>query len=159
LHRLPPALRGARRRRSRQPPRLHPRRHGRGRLVGAPSPSLWRAVPSDGPWNLSGRLGVVALAARARPIFPKPSETSMINTVLTKISGSQPEREVKNLLPVVAAINEMEAQTKPLSDAELRAKTAEFKTQLDNGATLDDILIPAFAVAREAAWRAVHMRP
>jgi preprotein translocase subunit SecA len=83
----------------------------------------------------------------------------MINTVLTKIFGSQHEREVKKMLPVVAAINEMEAQIKPLSDAELRAKTAEFKTQLDNGATLDDILIPAFAVAREAAWRSVHMRP
>src|SRR5207253_2655646 len=46
-----------------------------------------------------------------------------------------------------------------LSDAELRAKTAELRTQIDNGATLDDLLIPAFAVAREAAWRAVHMRP
>src|ERR1700750_2384503 len=63
------------------------------------------------------------------------------------------------MLPVVAAINEMEAQIKPLSDAELRAKTAELKTQLANGATLDDVLIPAFAVAREAAWRSVHMRP
>jgi preprotein translocase subunit SecA len=83
----------------------------------------------------------------------------MINTILTKIFGSQHEREVKKLLPVVAAINEMEAQIKPLSDGELRAKTAEFRTQLDNGAPLDDILIPAFAVAREAAWRAVHMRP
>src|SRR3954466_2544979 len=83
----------------------------------------------------------------------------MINTILTKIFGSQHEREVKKLLPVVAAINELEAQIKPLSDAELRAKTAELKTQLDNGATLDDILIPAFAVAREAAWRSVHMRP
>jgi len=83
----------------------------------------------------------------------------MINTILTKIFGSQHEREVKKLLPLVAAINEMEAQIKPLSDDELRAKTAEFKTQLDNGATLDDLLIPAFAVAREAAWRAVHMRP
>ena len=56
------------------------------------------------------------------------------------------------MLPVVAAINEMEAQIKPLSDAELRAKTAEFRTQLDNGAPLDDLL-PAFAVAREAARR------
>jgi preprotein translocase subunit SecA len=83
----------------------------------------------------------------------------MINTILTKIFGSQHEREVKKLLPVVAAINEMEAQIKPLSDDELRAKTAEFRTQLDNGAPLDDLLIPAFAVAREAAWRAVHMRP
>jgi preprotein translocase subunit SecA len=83
----------------------------------------------------------------------------MINTILTKIFGSQHEREVKKLLPMVAAINEMEPQIKALSDAELRAKTAEFKTQLDNGATLDDLLIPAFAVAREGAWRAVHMRP
>ncbi len=83
----------------------------------------------------------------------------MINTILTKIFGSQHEREVKKLLPVVAAINEMEPRIKPLSDAELRAKTAEFRTQLDNGAPLDDLLIPAFAVAREAAWRSVHMRP
>ncbi|HEY0554594.1 MAG TPA: preprotein translocase subunit SecA, partial [Thermoanaerobaculia bacterium] len=83
----------------------------------------------------------------------------MINTILTKIFGSQHEREVKKLLPVVAAINEMESRIKPLSDAELRAKTAELKTQLDNGAPLDDLLIPAFAVAREGAWRAVHMRP
>ena len=83
----------------------------------------------------------------------------MINTILTKIFGSQHEREVKKLLPVVAAINEMEPQIKRLSDDELRAKTAEFRTQLDNGAPLDDLLIPAFAVAREAAWRAVHMRP
>jgi preprotein translocase subunit SecA len=83
----------------------------------------------------------------------------MINTILTKIFGSQHEREVKKMLPIVAAINEMEPQIKALSDDELRAKTAEFKTQLENGATLDDILIPAFAVAREGAWRSVHMRP
>ncbi|HET9211827.1 MAG TPA: preprotein translocase subunit SecA [Thermoanaerobaculia bacterium] len=83
----------------------------------------------------------------------------MIDTILTKVFGSQHTREVKRMLPVVAAINEMEARIKPLSDAELRAKTAELKTQLDQGATLDDILVPAFAVAREAAWRAVHMRP
>ncbi|HEY0510966.1 MAG TPA: preprotein translocase subunit SecA [Thermoanaerobaculia bacterium] len=83
----------------------------------------------------------------------------MINTILTKIFGSQHEREVKKMLPLVAAINEMEPQIKALSDAELRAKTAEFKSQLAAGATLDDILVPAFAVAREAAWRSVHMRP
>jgi len=83
----------------------------------------------------------------------------MINTILTKVFGSQHEREVKKLLPVVAAINEMEPQIKALSDAELRAKTAEFKAQLEAGATTDDLLVPAFAVAREGAWRAVHMRP
>jgi preprotein translocase subunit SecA len=83
----------------------------------------------------------------------------MINTILTKIFGSQHEREVKKILPLVAAINEMEPQIKALSDSQLRAKTTEFKSQLAAGATLDDILVPAFAVAREAAWRSVHMRP
>ncbi len=83
----------------------------------------------------------------------------MINTILTKVFGSQHEREVKKLLPIVAAINEMEPQIKALSDDELRARTAEFKAQLAAGASTDDLLIPAFAVAREGAWRAVHMRP
>jgi len=83
----------------------------------------------------------------------------MINTILTKIFGSQHERDVKKMLPVVAAINEMEPQIKALTDEQLRAKTAEFREQLANGATLGDLLVPAFAVAREAAWRALHMRP
>src|SRR6185295_17327485 len=92
-------------------------------------------------------------------VSPNPSETSMINTILTKIFGSQHEREVKRLQPLVAAINEIEPQIKALSDDELRAKTAELKSQLEAGASLDDILVEAFAVAREAAWRSVHMRP
>jgi preprotein translocase subunit SecA len=83
----------------------------------------------------------------------------MINTILTKIFGSQHEREVKRMLPLVAAVRDLEPQIKPLSDAELRARTVDFRQQLDAGATLDDILVPAFAVAREAAWRSVKMRP
>ncbi len=83
----------------------------------------------------------------------------MINTILTKIFGSQHERDVKKMLPTVAAINEIEPQIKALPDEGLRAKTAELRQQLEQGATLDDILVPAFAVAREAAWRSVHMRP
>jgi preprotein translocase subunit SecA len=83
----------------------------------------------------------------------------MIDTILTKIFGSAHDRAVKKMLPMVAAVNELEPGIKPLSDAELRAKTADFRSQLAAGATLDDILVPAFAVAREAAWRAVHMRP
>ncbi|HET9676710.1 MAG TPA: preprotein translocase subunit SecA, partial [Solirubrobacterales bacterium] len=84
----------------------------------------------------------------------------MINTILTKIFGSQHEREVKKILPLVAEINAMEPQIKALSDDELRGKTAELKAQIASGEkTLDDILVPAFAVAREAAWRSVHMRP
>jgi preprotein translocase subunit SecA len=83
----------------------------------------------------------------------------MINTILTKIFGSQHERDVKKMLPTVEAINALEPEIRKLSDAELRAKTAEFRTQLDQGATLEDLLFPAFAVAREAAWRTVKMRP
>ncbi len=83
----------------------------------------------------------------------------MINRILTTIFGSQHERDVKKLQPAVAAINEMEPQIKALSDEALRAKTEEFRRQLAEGKTLDDILVPAFAVAREAAWRTLGMRP
>ncbi|HXU45854.1 MAG TPA: preprotein translocase subunit SecA [Thermoanaerobaculia bacterium] len=83
----------------------------------------------------------------------------MINRVLTKIFGSAHGREVKRMLPVVAQINDLEARIKPLSDAELRGKTVEFRTRIDNGEALDDLLPEAFAVAREGAWRTVHMRP
>ena len=83
----------------------------------------------------------------------------MINAILTKIFGSQHEREVKKMLPIVAAINEMEPRIKALSDDQLRAKTAELKSKIEAGATVDDLLVEAFAVAREAAWRTVKMRP
>jgi preprotein translocase subunit SecA len=83
----------------------------------------------------------------------------MINHLLTKVFGSQHERDVKKMLPTVAAINELEPQIKALSDSELRAKTEELRRQLAAGSSLDDLLVPAFAVAREAAWRTLHMRP
>ena len=83
----------------------------------------------------------------------------MINKLLTKVFGSQHERDVKRMLPTVAAINELEASMEALSDEQLRAKTDEFRQQLADGAALDDLLIPAFAVVREAAKRTVGMRP
>ncbi|HEX3126273.1 MAG TPA: preprotein translocase subunit SecA, partial [Thermoanaerobaculia bacterium] len=83
----------------------------------------------------------------------------MINQLLTKVFGSQHERDVKKMLPIVAAINEIEPQIKALSDEQLRGRTAELREQIANGASLDDLLVPAFAVAREAAWRTLHMRP
>ncbi|HEX7186581.1 MAG TPA: preprotein translocase subunit SecA [Thermoanaerobaculia bacterium] len=83
----------------------------------------------------------------------------MINQILTKIFGSQHERDVKKMLPIVAAVNEMEPQIQALSDEALRDKTEEFRRQLADGASLDDLLVPAFAVAREAAWRVLKMRP
>ncbi|MBI4705279.1 MAG: preprotein translocase subunit SecA [Deltaproteobacteria bacterium] len=60
--------------------------------------------------------------------------------------------------PRVAAINDLEPEMRALSDQELRGKTAEFRQMLDRGAKLDDLLIPAFAVVREAGRRALNMR-
>jgi preprotein translocase subunit SecA len=82
----------------------------------------------------------------------------MITWALKKVLGTSHEREVKKLRPKVEAINTLEPRIAALSDAELRAKTPEFKEKLDNGATLDDLLIEAFAVAREAGKRALKMR-
>jgi preprotein translocase subunit SecA len=83
----------------------------------------------------------------------------MINKILTTIFGSQHERDVKKLMPMVAAINELEPGIKALSDDQLRARTGEFRERLAQEQPLDELLGPAFAVAREAAWRTVHMRP
>jgi preprotein translocase subunit SecA len=82
----------------------------------------------------------------------------MMTWALKKIMGTSHDREVKKLRPKVEAINALEPRIIPLSDAQLRAKTAEFKEKLDNGASLDDIQIEAFAVCREAGKRALKMR-
>src|ERR1700688_1657248 len=82
----------------------------------------------------------------------------MIDAILAKIFGTKNEREVKGMLPTVAAINELEPQMRQLSDIDLAAKTIEFKEKLGQGATLDDLLIEAFAVVREAGRRILNMR-
>ena len=78
---------------------------------------------------------------------------------LDKIFGSYNDRELKKLKPIVDAIEALEPQVAALSDEALRAKTDEFKSRLAEGETLDDILPEAFAVAREAAWRVLGMKP
>ncbi|HRI69030.1 MAG TPA: preprotein translocase subunit SecA [Polyangium sp.] len=82
----------------------------------------------------------------------------MLTWAMKKLFGTSHERAVRRLRPKVEAIGALEKDMKKLSDAELQAKTAEFKTKLDNGASLDDILIPAFAVCREASRRTLRMR-
>src|SRR3954447_8562399 len=82
----------------------------------------------------------------------------MIDAVLAKIFGTQNEREIKAMQPLIAAINGLEPEVQQLSDTELAARTVEFKQQLANGATLDDILIPAFATVREVGRRTLNMR-
>src|ERR1700712_781124 len=82
----------------------------------------------------------------------------MLETVLAKVFGTKHDREIKAILPLVAAIGEQEPRVQALSDTDLAAKTVEFKQRLANGAALDDILIEAFAVCREAARRVLNMR-
>ena len=82
----------------------------------------------------------------------------MIDTLLAKIVGTQNERELKRLRPIVAQVGALEPATQALSDEQLRGKTAEFKTRIANGETLDDLLPEAFAVVREAGRRVLNMR-
>jgi preprotein translocase subunit SecA len=82
----------------------------------------------------------------------------MLTWALKKVFGTSHEREIRRLRPRVEAINALEPGIAALSATELKAKTAEFKEKLDNGATLDDLLHEAFAVAREAGKRALKMR-
>src|SRR5512134_969882 len=82
----------------------------------------------------------------------------MIGQVLAKVIGTQNEREIKRLRPLVAEINALEPSIQPLTDEQLRAKTVEFRQRLADGSTVDDLLPEAFAVVREAGWRVLHMR-
>ncbi|HPQ17344.1 MAG TPA: preprotein translocase subunit SecA, partial [Bryobacteraceae bacterium] len=82
----------------------------------------------------------------------------MLDTILAKIFGTRNERQIKAMLPLVAAINDLEPQMRQLSDQELAAKTAQFKEKLAQGATLDELLVEAFAVVREASRRVLNMR-
>jgi preprotein translocase subunit SecA len=97
----------------------------------------------------------------------------LLDKVLTKVFGTSNERIIKKLWPVVATINAFEPAIKQLSDEELRAKTVEFRARIAarlegitdedelkaaERAALDEILPEAFAVVREAGWRAVQMR-
>lgn len=75
-----------------------------------------------------------------------------------KVFGTKHERDLKLMRPIIQQINQMESKIKPLSDADLQAKTAYFREKLSQGATLEDILVEAFAVCREAAWRQLNMR-
>jgi preprotein translocase subunit SecA len=82
----------------------------------------------------------------------------MISGLLTKIFGSRNDRLIKQYSARVRQINALEAGISALSDDELRGKTAEFKTRVANGESLDALLPEAFAVVREAGKRALGMR-
>ena len=79
--------------------------------------------------------------------------------IARKLFGSSNDRRIKSYRPTVAEIGALEDSMKALSDAELAGKTAEFKAELAQGKTTDDLIVPAFAVVREASRRTLGMRP
>ena len=79
--------------------------------------------------------------------------------LLTKIFGTYSDHELKKIYPIADKIEALEEEYKALTDAQLQAKTAEFKERLKNGETTDDILPEAFATVREAADRVLGLRP
>src|SRR5687767_2782109 len=82
----------------------------------------------------------------------------MIGQLLAKVIGTQNEREIKRLRPLVAEITALEPTIQKLTDEQLREKTVEFRKRIADGASLDDLLIEAFAVVREAGRRVLNMR-
>ena len=78
---------------------------------------------------------------------------------LTKLFGTTSQRELKSIYPIVDKVEALEPEYQALSDAQLQAKTPQFKERLAKGETLDDILPEAFAACREAAKRVLGMRP
>jgi preprotein translocase subunit SecA len=83
----------------------------------------------------------------------------MYKWLIRKIFGTKNERDLKKLQPYVSAISELEPKIQKFTAEQLRAKTAEYKEKLSQGATLEDLLIESFAVVREVAKRTVNMRP
>jgi len=82
----------------------------------------------------------------------------MLNTLVSKVFGTQTERDLKRLQPHVNAINDLESAMQKLSDNQLQEKSGEFKQKLSQGASLDDILFEAFAAVREVGQRKLNMR-
>ena len=97
-------------------------------------------------------VGVVIVAIALVVFYMGPE------TFLAKVFGTKHARDVKAMMPLVEAINALEPQMEALSNEELAAQTVKFREQLANGATLDDLLVPAFAAVREAGRRYVNMR-
>ena len=82
----------------------------------------------------------------------------MFRAAVRKLFGSANDRRVRSYLPRVTAINALEKELEQLSDDELRARTAEFRKQVAEGTSLDDLLVPAFATVREAGKRTLGQR-
>ena len=81
-----------------------------------------------------------------------------LSTLGKKIFGTQNDRELKTIYPLVQKINELESKIKAMSDEELKAQTVKFRERLAKGENLDSLLPEAFATVREASWRVIGQR-
>jgi preprotein translocase subunit SecA len=82
----------------------------------------------------------------------------MLDTIIAKVVGTQNDRELKRLRPIVAQVNAFEPAIQALTDDQLRGKTTEFRQRVANGETVDDLMAEAFAVVRETGRRVLNMR-
>src|SRR5262245_8602807 len=82
----------------------------------------------------------------------------IVDTILKALFGTKNERELKKIVPRVAAINALEAEVAPLSDAAIRERVDGLRARVRDGATLDEVLDEMFALTREAAKRTLRMR-
>ena len=82
----------------------------------------------------------------------------MIKNALKVVFGTKHERDIKRMLPIVSKIGLFDQEWRELTNEQIAEKTKEFRERLQTGETLDDILPEAFALVREAAWRALGMR-
>ena len=78
--------------------------------------------------------------------------------IFSKLFGDYSTKELKKIQPMVQEILKLEASMEKLTDIELKNKTGEFRNRLEKGETLDDLLVEAFAVVREASWRVLGMK-
>jgi preprotein translocase subunit SecA len=111
---------------------------------------------SDWPGRAAKIRGEMAVCMRRRPRLA--CRNDMLAWAMKKVFGTAHERAIRKLRPRVDAINALEPAMMKLTDAELQAKTPEFKQKIANGATVDDILVEAFAACREGSRRVLKMR-
>jgi preprotein translocase subunit SecA len=82
----------------------------------------------------------------------------MIGSLMKRVFGTKNDREIKRIMKIVDEINKLEPKFEGVSDEELKGKTVEFRERLSQGETLDDLLVEAFAVVREASKRTLGLR-
>ena len=85
-------------------------------------------------------------------------EREFIMSIATKLFGTHSDRELKRIMPIADKVLALDETMAGLTDEELRGKTQEFKNRLANGETLDDLLVEAYAVVREAAYRTIGLK-